>query len=163
MTCSFQSYFFFSSELASSPDSFFISFLSCACRRALLDGAGVYDRPQVGLPGVFAFPPTGWPRSRMFSHLPQCCYSCAFTIAPRFRVESLCCATPQARRKWATAIFGGGVRAFQSRNSIVLKVGCRFVAQHLFFGRRFRSRRSGSCSACVSLLRLCRGRGKGGS
>ena len=128
-----------------------------------LGGAGVYDRPQVGPPGVFALPPAGWPRSQMFSHLPQCCESCAFTVSSHLRAKSLRCATPQARRKWATAIFGGGVRAFQSRNSIVLKVGCRFVAQHLFFGRRFRSRRSGNCSACASVLRLCRGRGKGGS
>ena len=128
-----------------------------------LGGAGVYDRPQVGPPGVFAWPPAGWQRSQMFSHLPQCCESCAFMVSSRLRAKSLRCATPQARRKWATAIFGGGVRAFQSRNSIVLQVGCRFVAQHLFFGRRFRSRRSGNCSACASVLRLCRGRGKGGS
>ena len=33
------------------------------------------------------------------------------------------CATPQARKKWANAIFVGGVRAFQNRNSIVLQVG----------------------------------------
>ena len=71
-----------------------------------------------------AFPPTEWPRSQMFSHLPRCCEACAFTVSSRFRVESLRCATPQARRKWATAIFGGGVRAFQNRNSIVLQLGC---------------------------------------
>ena len=84
-----------------------------------LGGAGVYDRPQVGPPGVFALPPAGWPRSQMFSHLPQCCESCAFMVSSRLRAKSLRCATPQARRKWATAIFGGGVRAFQCRRSIV--------------------------------------------